>query len=199
MINEEFRRGLAKKIMRGKEGQALKKYWQGSKPFGYVLRNDRDPKLLDRKGEPVRYGTVLEIDPKQAKLVKAIFEEYVAGASCLHIAQDLNARKIASPGATWHLKKRHTSGNGWLTSSVRCILTNRLYRGWQRWNTSKFEKDPDTGAKVRRQRPKEEWIEWEMPKLRIVSDQLFTLAQNRTKSLTEPGATNPAGGKAKYP
>jgi site-specific DNA recombinase len=47
-------------------------------------------------------------------------------------------------------------------------LRNPIYLGRAIWNRSKWEKDPDTGARVRRERPESEWIIREAPELRIV-------------------------------
>jgi site-specific DNA recombinase len=70
-------------VPRSQEGQALKGFWNGGKPYGYRLRPVLDPSRRDPYGQPERVGTHLEIDPEQAPIVKRIFERFVEGASCL--------------------------------------------------------------------------------------------------------------------
>lgn len=196
LMNEMFLDDLRAKVHRGLEGQAIKGRWCGGRPYGFRLRAITDPSRLDAYGNPAKIGTTLVVDPTQAVIVRQIFERFAGGESCTQIARDLNARSIASPGSTW--KRVTRRNNGWMGSTVRAILLNRLYTGAQRWNASRFVKDPDTGKTLRRRRPQSEWVVNQVDALRIVSDALFASAQARTRPMTDAEKHLKAGGRAKY-
>jgi site-specific DNA recombinase len=196
LMNELFIDDLRDKVWRGQEGQALKGRWCGGRPYGYKLRAITDPTCLDAYGNPKKIGTVLEIDEKQAPIVRGIFDRYVSGDSCMTIAHDLNARGVPSPGSSWKRVTRRCSG--WMASAVRVIVKNPLYTGAQRWNMTRVEKDPDTRKTLRRRRPKSDWRENQIEAIRIISDEQFACAQQRTKSLTDGDTRLKAGGRAKH-
>jgi site-specific DNA recombinase len=127
----------------GHYGQALKGRWNGGRPYGYRLRPILDHAQRNAYGQPARIGTMLDIDPKQAPVVKQIFTRYAEGASFGVIARELNAARVPSPGSTWKRQTRRCKG--WLDSAVRVIIKSRLYTGRLHWNTSKFVRDPDSG------------------------------------------------------
>jgi site-specific DNA recombinase len=70
------------------------------------------------------------------------------------------------------------------------------YTGTVHWNTSEWVKDPDTGKRSRRERPRAEWITHKDEALRIVSDELFARAQRRTRLGGDQRLKS--GGKPKY-
>jgi site-specific DNA recombinase len=195
-MNEMFLDDLRDKVHRGQEGQALRGFWNGGRPFGYRLRPVLDPSRLDPYGQPVRVGTNLEIDPEQAPIVKRIFDRFVEGASCLTISRELNEGGVPSPGSTWRRKVRRC--RGWMASAVRGMLKNPLYTGQQRWNASQYLRDPDTGKDRRRARPESEWKVHRDESLRLVSDALFESAQARTRASTKGDARLKSGGRVKY-
>lgn len=198
LMNELFLEDLAAKVHRGQTGQAMKGRWNGGRPYGYRLVAIRDPEQLDPYGEKLRIGTTLEVVDEQAAIVREIFQRYADGMSCLSIAADLNARGVPSPGSSWRRKVRRCSG--WAASGVRVILRNELYRGRLTWNKVKFVRHPDTRKELRRPRPADEWVVTEQPSLRIVSDELFQLAQRRGEP-AKPGDPRllTKGRKPKYP
>ncbi len=53
------------------------------------------------------------------------------------------------------------------------ILNNDLYIGQLVWNRQKFFKDPDTGKRVVRPNPVDEWQITEVPHLRIIEQDLW--------------------------
>src|SRR5262249_52679156 len=152
---EVFLDDLREKVHRGLEGQAIKGYWCGGKPYGYKLRPITDPKRKNAYGQPERIGTVLEGEPQQGPIVRWIFERHAEGASCGTIAAELNAKGVPSPGSTWRRKVRRCGG--WMASAVRQIIANERYTGRQSWNRSQYLKDPDNGRDRRRARPESEW------------------------------------------
>jgi len=111
-----------------------------------------------RYGKPERIGTRLEVEPKQAAVVREIFDLYVAGWSPGRIAAELNRRGIASPGSTW--KRTVRRARGWMQNAVRGddfkatgVLGNTLYTGKFVWNCSQWAKNPDTGPRKYLLRP----------------------------------------------
>lgn len=175
--NEMFIDELAEKVHRGQEGQARKKRWNGGRPYGYKLRRLTDPSRLNPYGEPEQIGSVLEIEPRQAQVVRDIFRRFNDGASQLTIAAVLNERGEPSQGSTWKRKVRIC--NGWRASSVRVILRNPLYSGLVRWNTREYLRDPDTKKDSRRARPREDWVTFRDESLRIIDEATFAAAQRR--------------------
>ena len=194
--NEMFLEALAGYVHRGQRGQAEKGRWNGGRPYGYLLKRLLDTSRRDQYGEPLRVGTVLAVDPNSASVVVEIFTRFADGESYGGIAADLNARGVPSAGSTWARKVRR--GAGWMDSSVRAIIVNPLYTGQQRWNTSKFVRDPDTKKHKRIARPESDWVVHRDEKLRIVSDELFARAQHRGKALRDGDPRLKCGGKPKY-
>ncbi len=196
LINEMRLDELREQVHRGLTGQALKRFWCGGKPYGYKLRPITDASHLDAYGQPAKIGTILVIDEEQAKIVREIFDRYCAGESCHAIAVELNRRNVPSAGSSWKRKARRTSG--WMGSSVRVILRNPLYKGEQRWNSSQFVRDPDSGKYLRRSRPKSEWITHQIDELRIVTIEQFQNVNSRTRALSVSDPRLKAGGRVKY-
>lgn len=64
-----------------------------------------------------RYGE-LAIEPKEAKIVKRIFEDYLSGKGSFTIAKELNAERVKT-----------ISGKRWHSSSILLILRNEKYKG----------------------------------------------------------------------
>jgi site-specific DNA recombinase len=166
IIGQEFRRMVARKTHSALQSRALNKRAAGGKPYGYRSTANAD----GTKG--------LEVVPAEAAIVRAIFDDYGARSSLKAIASDLNRRGVPSPGANWKRTTRRVDGK-WLMSGVRAILTNEVYLGRMVWNRSQWVKDPDSGKRMRRERPQSEWVTHEAPELRIVSDAAWKLVQDR--------------------
>lgn len=159
LMSELYLDDLAEKTHRGLTGRALAGSSAGGLPYGYRVA---------QTGQRA-------IDEAQAAVVRRIFAEYLSGASPREIAAGLNRDRIPSP-----------SGHAWGHSTVRGdrkrqlgILVNPIYAGRQIWNRSKWVKHPDTGRRVRKERPPSEWIITEHPELRTVSPDTFDAAQRR--------------------
>lgn len=93
---------------------------------------------------------------EDAEIVREIFTRFAAGESMKAIASDLNRRDVPSPGADW--KPRARPRGNWLVSTLHTMLHNERYIGRLVWNRSQWLKDPDTGKRIRRERPESEWI-----------------------------------------
>lgn len=125
------------------------------------------------------------INEEQAKIVREIFRRYAAGEGLRAIVKDLNARRIPPPRAG----ERGTGS--WSTSAVWAMLRRERYRGILVWNTR--EKTYKGGTKVRIPRDPSEWIRTEVPRLRIVDDELWFAAQAQMRQVVRPDAPKKGG------
>lgn len=176
LINEIYLDDLRAKTHRGLSGQVARGFHAGGLSFGY-------------RSIAVEGGHHLEVDEKQAEIVREVFARYVAGESCQAIAAALNVQRIASPrGGTWAVSAIYGSplkGSG--------VLSNELYIGRYVWNRGQFVKDPETGKRQRVARPRSEWIVEEKPDLRILDQNLWQRAQERLHRRRELGGSSGAG------
>lgn len=165
LMGELYLDDLADKTHRGLTGRALAGASAGGLPYGY------------RRGATV--GERL-IDPGQAEVVRRIFADYIAGASPRAITAALNregiptARTRNGRPCTWAPTAIHGD-----TKRGIGILANPIYVGRQIWNRSRWIKHPDTGRRVRQERPESEWITTEHPELAIVDRQTWDAVQAR--------------------
>ncbi|PKQ10609.1 MAG: recombinase family protein [Alphaproteobacteria bacterium HGW-Alphaproteobacteria-1] len=181
-LGHKTRRGLAGRIEAGKSAGGLS--------YGYKVRRIEN-------GEPVK-GEI-DIDPEEAAIVTRIFEEYAAGKSPLAIARDLNAEGIPAPAKD---TKRLTSGH-WKQNTIyghrgrgTGILNNELYIGRRIWNRLRYSKHPETGKRVSRLNPPDEWTIIEKPDLRILPDELWERAKARQESVDAARAKAERGGRS---
>ena len=171
-MNALFLKDLAAKTKRGQRGRIEAGMSAGGNTFGYDVVRE-----LDAAGNLVRGKR--RINPDQAAVVNRIFEEYAAGSSPRHIAARLNAEGIASPrGGQWNAST--INGN---KARKNGILYNELYTGFLIYNRQTFRKDPDTGKRVARPNPRDEWVVIEVPEMRIIPDDLWERAHKLKAAL----------------
>ncbi len=177
-MNALFLKDLAAKTHRGLRGRVEAGKSGGGICYGYDV-----VKLHDEAGERIRGER--EINEAEAEIVRRIFREFAAGASPRAIARRLNDEGIpGAKGRLWSdsvLRGHARRGTG--------LLNNELYIGRLVWNRQRFLKNPDTGKRVARVNPPEEWIIAEVPELRIVDDALWQDAKARQGELAEKYAT----------
>lgn len=161
LMSELYLTDLADKTHRGLTGRALAGASAGGLPYGY---------RVTEVGQRA-------IDESQAVIVRRIFDEYVAGNSPRTIADGLNRDGIPPARArTWAMSAIY----GDVKRGIG-ILANPIYAGRQVWNRSQWIKHPDTGRRVRKNRPPSEWITTELPELAIITPALWQAAQARVK------------------
>lgn len=171
LMSELFLDDLADKTHRGLTGRALAGASAGGLPYGYRVTD---------VGQRA-------IDETQAAVVRRIYVEYIAGRSPRAIVSALNAERIpSSRGGSWYL----TAVHGDLRRGIG-ILANPIYIGRQIWNRSRWEKHPDTGRRLRRERPQSEWITTEHAELAIIDTDTWDAAQSRLRKLS-PQRTEPS-------
>ena len=188
IMSVEFRKIVKARTHAALESRAKAHRSAGGKCFGY-------------SSEPVdpsnpKSQRVHVVEESQAAIVREIFERYAEGMTQRSIAKLLNERGVPSPGSSWKRETRRC--NGWMASGIRVIVNNVRYTGLIRWNVSEWIKNPDTGKRLRRERPREEWLEHHDESLRVVPDELFEKAQRRSQSIANPDARLKRGGKVKY-
>lgn len=159
---------LGEKVYRGLSGRAAEGKNAGGRAYGYKLERS-----IDAKGELVRGQ--LAIDPTTSPVVLRIYAEYLAGASAKKIAQALNRDGIPSPrGGEWSqstINGQHGRATG--------ILNNPIYVGTVTYGRMKFSKDPDTGNRRARHRPKSDHVTAERPDLAIVDRATWDKVQTK--------------------
>ena len=180
LMNELYLDDLREKTHRGMTGQAMAGNNTGGRCYGYTHHAIEDPRKLDAHGRPVVTAVRREINPDQAKIITHIYERFATGWSPRAIAQELNEMGIPSP-----------RGGKWLQSAIygdkddgTGILNNCLYDGRYIWNRREWRKNPDTGKRTYVKRPKGDWIETEMPELRIISPELWGRVKDRQARLS---------------
>ncbi len=169
LMSELYLDDLADKTHRGLTGRALSGASAGGLPYGYRVTETGHR----------------SIDVEKAEVVRRIFTEYVGGASPRVIATALNRDGIASPrGGTWAM----TAIRGDMRRGIG-ILANPIYAGRQLWNRSRWVKHPETGRRVRQERPETEWVTTEHPELAIVSPELWQAAMARQRGVSKASGT----------
>ena len=175
LMSELYLTDLADKTHRGLTGRALAGASAGGLPYGYRVA-----------------GTGMRmIDEAQAAIVRRIFAEYLAGRSPRVIADGLNRDAVPPARAgTWAMSAIY----GDVKRGIG-ILANPIYAGRQVWNRSQWIKHPETGRRVRKNRPASEWITTEHPELAIITATHWQAAQERAKQSRpqQPGRVPGAG------
>jgi site-specific DNA recombinase len=174
MMDEQFLVGLAEKVHRGQEGRVLKGLNPGGKLYGYINVPILNPSRPGKYGRPAVDGVKQEINSEQALVVVRVFRMYASGMGLALISKTLNAEGVVAPQPP-----RTRPVQAWCPSSIREMLRNELYKGVRVWNRTVKTRNPETGRKVSKARPKEDWRRVAVPKLRIVSEELWNAVQAR--------------------
>ncbi len=151
---------LKHKIRRGMSGRVRDGKLAGGRAYGY--RPTHIP------GRP-------EICEPEAAVVRRIFADYLSGMPPREIARALNAEGIAGPrGAKWAAAT--INGN---TKRGHGILQNPLYAGRLVWNRVRMVRDPDTGKRISRENPPDQWHHADVPELALIDPASWDAAQGR--------------------
>jgi site-specific DNA recombinase len=159
LVGQMQREDGAKKVRRGMAGVVRDGRHAGGRAYGYRP-------VAGRPGE-------LEIVEEEAEIVRRIFSDYATGRPPREIAGDLNRNEVAPPrGARWNAST--INGNAQRGSG---IIFNELYAGRIIWNKVRMVKDPDTGKRISRPNPRDQWQMVPAPHLRIVDEETWVRAQ----------------------
>lgn len=174
LIGQMYREDNVHKIKRGMTGVVRDGRHAGGRAYGY-------------RPIPGRPG-VMQIEEGEAAVVRRIFAEALDGRLPREIAAGLNRDGVLPPrGSSWNastISGNATRGHG--------ILRNPIYAGRIVWNRVRMIKDPNTGKRVSRPNPPEEWRESEAPHLAIIDPEDFTGAI----AMLEARARRAKGGKS---
>lgn len=166
LMNEVYLADLADKTHRGLTGKALAGASAGGLPYGY--------RVTDTGRRAIRED--------QAAIVRRIFADYLAGSSARDIAAALNAEGIPSGrGRQWSASAIHGDARRGIG-----ILANPIYVGRQVWNRSRWVKHPETGRRVRQERPRADWIVSEHPELAIIDAGTWAATERRLSGQSRP-------------
>ena len=159
VMNDMYAKETSKKIKATKRKNAEQGLFMGRyAPFGY----DKDPSDKHK----------LIINEECAKIVRKIFDLYLAGNSALQITYILEEEKIPTPSQMMKMDKQSTR---WYREVICRILQNEIYIGnmvqcKKRKINYKLKKSIDL--------PKEEWIIVENTHEPIVDKDTFNAIQN---------------------
>lgn len=199
LIDSLFIRNLAKETHRGMEGQVLKGFSAGGRRFGYYSEPIYASKV-DIYGRPIADGYKLKIDYEEADTVIRIFSLFgEQGYSVRRIVKVLN-QEVLSVG-----KPKPPRGVYWGISTLlgnkktlTGILNNEIYLGKYYWNRSHFKRNPLTAKMHRFKKVPEEWIVFNNPELRIISDALWNKVKSRQRQIVNFTSGRYTKGKALY-
>lgn len=147
-VQSRVRLGMAAQV--AQQGR----YQGGRPPHGYRAVGHA-PHPNPRKASEGFMLKRLEVDPVSAPVVRRIFDEIVGGKSLRTVAADLNREGILCPSAYDPARNRHRNADGWQQATVRAILENPRYTGYEVWGRAKKveilldETDPSWGYKTR--------------------------------------------------
>ena len=165
-MSEQFITNLSDKVIRGQRGLIHNGKTAGGLGYGYIIGSPGERK----------------VDEEMADIVREIFLDYSNGVSPRAIAKRLNNEGIPGPtGKEWKdttIHGQRVRGTG--------LLNNEAYIGRLIYGRTSYRKDPQTGRKVARIQPEEEWLIEEVPELRIVSDELWSaVKEQQTRNTLE--------------
>ena len=152
----------------------------GGKVYGYD-----NHEVLSTEGH--RLHVLRVVNPKEADLVRQIFDMYAGGLGITRIAKRLNADSVPAP---------RQSPRGWAPTAAREILRRPLYKGEIVWD--QHEKIVRGGTKKRRQRNEKDWIRLDAPDLRIISPGLWGTVQSGCSKMRGIGGKGSRDQDSKY-
>lgn len=172
---------LRDKTLRGLEGRALAGYSTGGLPYGYTSTPETDAQRRV-------IGHTIAIDEAQARVVRRVFDDYLAGRSFAAIATAFNAEGVPPPRAhTAHRRK------GWVASTVRSILHNRSYIGAWTFKRREWQKVPGTNKRRPQPRAASEVMVMDRPHLRILDSSVWEAVQARLRAVHAHFTKTPDG------
>ena len=152
----------AERTRRGLEARALKFYSTGPKPYGFKSRHTEMDSKTGKKSHFQLY-----VDPEEAKVVREVYELHLKGHGRIYIVKHLKAKGILPPKGC---------RRGWTESVIRKMLLNEKYKAVWVTGRTKYSKDPDTGKRVIKTRPQNEWVITKPEHLRIIDDETWERA-----------------------
>ena len=161
LVGQMQREDGAKKVRRGMAGVVRDGRHAGGRAYGYRI-------IPGHPGE-------LEIVEEEAEVVRRVFAAYAAGRPPREIAGDLNRDGIVPPrGTRWNAST--INGNAQRGAGM---IFNELYTGRIVWNKVRMVKNPDTGKRISRPNPRDQWQVVPAAQLRIIDDDTWVRVHDR--------------------
>lgn len=150
-MDEYYSIRLSGEVMRGMTEKAMRGGYQSIAPFGYVTVGNGNPP---------------ELEPKQSKIVRRIYTDFLNGKTYNSISRYLNGLNI-----------RTNSGNPFEARTVKYILENPFYCGKIRWNYTK---------RGRELKSSNDWIIVQGKHTPVVSETEWNAVQERITAASLP-------------
>ena len=167
LVNELYLDDLRKTTKRGLDGRFLKGYATGGRTYGHRSEPVCDPGRTDSHGQPIPIGYRITLEPIEAAVVGRIFKLFRDGQGEKAIAKQLNL---------------NNSGRPWRPNTIYLMLQNSKYVGQFYFNRREWRKNPETGRRVYRWRPRDQWESRAVEALRIIDDKTWEAVQRRLKT-----------------
>jgi len=167
LVNELYLDDLRKTTKRGLDGRFLKGYATGGRTYGYRSEPVHDPGRTDSHGQPIPIGYRITLEPTEAAVVGRIFQLFRDGLGEKAIAKQLNLNHAGRP---------------WRPNTIYFMLQNSKYVGQFHFNRREWRKNPDTGRRVYRWRPRDQWESHMVEALRIIDAETWEAVQRRLKA-----------------
>ena len=167
LVNELYLDDLRKTTKRGLDGRFLKGYATGGRTYGYRSEPVHEPGRSDSHGQSIPIGYRITLEPAETAVVSRIFKLFRDG---------LGEKAIAK-----HLNLDHT-GRPWRPNTIYLMLQNSKYVGQFHFNRREWRKNPETGRRVYRWRPRDQWESRVIEGLRIIDDETWEAVQRRLKA-----------------
>ena len=155
----------------------------GAMQYGYDKIAVFDPSgAKDADGRPILLGRRIQVNEEEAAVIRRIFEWAADGVGAGSIVDRLNREGVPGSG-----------GGRWSKTPVDRILKNERYLGRQIYGQQAVDREPSTGRRIMRNRPRSEWKIIERPELRIISDDVWARTQATRKEVRELVASKGSG------
>src|SRR5262245_1058441 len=167
LVNELYLHDLRKTTKRGLDGQFLKGYATGGRTYGYRSEPVHEAGRTDSHGQRIPIDYRITLEPSEASVVRQIFKLFLGGSGEKAIAKQLNLDHARRP---------------WRPNTIYLMLQNSKYVGRFFFNRREWRKNPETGRRVYRWRPREQWESKVIDTLKIVDDKTWEAAQRRLQN-----------------
>lgn len=170
-VAQEQSEEKAQQVIRGQRGAASRGKVMGGVAYGYDLLE-----------EPDAYGNT-RVKNDDAKYVERIYEDIAAGMSTHAICNALNAEGVTPPGGGKLWRPKAITGDPHLRTGIG---RNPLYVGRLVYGKTQSKLISSTGQTKVTPGKAGEQVTYDLPHLRIVSDELWLTVQDILDSRTNP-------------
>jgi site-specific DNA recombinase len=167
LVNELYLDDLRKTTKRGLDGRFLKGYATGGRTYGYRSEPVYERGRTDPHGKPIAIGYRITLDPAEVAVVRRMFQLFREGLGEKVIAKQLNLNGTGRP---------------WRPNTIYLMLQNPKYMGQFYFNRREWRKHPETGRRVYRWRPREQWESRAIDALRIIDNETWEAVQRRLQT-----------------